>query len=70
MGFRGFFSKYGRNVKKYGMWQVSELPINKNSSTGHVLFFSRTKSNLAVFQQDKFQFSRTKQDKKKFCSVW
>ena len=21
MGFMGFFSKYGRNIKKYGMWQ-------------------------------------------------
>ena len=37
-------------------------------SAGHVLFFSSTKSNLAVFRQDKFQFSRTKQDKNFFAA--
>jgi len=46
----------------------TELPINQNLSAGHVLFFSSTKSNLAVFRQDKFQFSRTKQDKKFFAA--
>ena len=36
--------------------------------TGYVRVFSRTKSNLVVLQQDKFQYSRTKQDKKFFAA--